>query len=201
MKHKHHIIPRHMGGSDDPSNLIELSIEEHADAHRVLYETHRKHEDYVAWKNLSGQMKKEDLQKELSYLGGLKTPKKKVAKYNDNGELIETYDSINDAAIKNNTWSERISEICKINHKRNRNIRCGNGFRYRIYEDSPLPSIEKYVHKNSKKIAMYSKDNELLKIYESSKIAGLENNISLNSISCCVRGITKHAGGFYWRYI
>ena len=34
MKHKHHIIPRHMGGTDDPSNLIELTIEEHAEAHR-----------------------------------------------------------------------------------------------------------------------------------------------------------------------
>jgi len=33
MKHKHHIVPKHMGGSDDPSNLIELTIEEHAEAH------------------------------------------------------------------------------------------------------------------------------------------------------------------------
>lgn len=32
MKHIHHIIPRHMGGTDDPSNLIELTIQEHAEA-------------------------------------------------------------------------------------------------------------------------------------------------------------------------
>ena len=43
-----------MGGSDDASNLIELSIEEHAEAHRVLWETHNKKEDFVAWKCLSG---------------------------------------------------------------------------------------------------------------------------------------------------
>jgi len=24
--HKHHIIPKHIGGTDDPSNLIELTI-------------------------------------------------------------------------------------------------------------------------------------------------------------------------------
>ena len=36
--HKHHIIPKHMGGTDDPSNLIELTIEEHAEAHRKLFE-------------------------------------------------------------------------------------------------------------------------------------------------------------------
>ena len=29
-----------MGGTDDPNNLIELTIEEHAEAHRVLWKTH-----------------------------------------------------------------------------------------------------------------------------------------------------------------
>jgi len=54
MKHKHHIIPKHMGGSDEPSNLIELSIEEHAIAHMKLFEKYGKIEDKIAWKALSG---------------------------------------------------------------------------------------------------------------------------------------------------
>jgi hypothetical protein len=54
MKHKHHIIPRHMGGTDDPSNLIELTPEEHAEAHRVLYEEHGHWQDRVAWIGLAG---------------------------------------------------------------------------------------------------------------------------------------------------
>lgn len=33
----HHIVPRCLGGSDDPSNLIELSFEEHLEAHRILH--------------------------------------------------------------------------------------------------------------------------------------------------------------------
>jgi hypothetical protein len=60
MKHKHHIIPRHMGGSDDPSNLVELTIEEHAEAHRMLYEQYGKVEDKIAWQSLAGLIPKAD---------------------------------------------------------------------------------------------------------------------------------------------
>lgn len=63
MKHKHHIIPKHMGGTDDPENLVELTIEEHAEAHRLLYEKYGKWQDYYAWKGLSGQIGKEELLK------------------------------------------------------------------------------------------------------------------------------------------
>jgi hypothetical protein len=31
--HKHHIIPRHLKGSNDKSNLVNLSVEDHAEAH------------------------------------------------------------------------------------------------------------------------------------------------------------------------
>lgn len=55
-KHKHHIVPKHMGGTDDSSNLIELSVEEHAEAHRELYEKYGSVYDFVAWKALSGQI-------------------------------------------------------------------------------------------------------------------------------------------------
>jgi hypothetical protein len=54
--HKHHIIPRHAGGSDDPSNIVELSIPEHAEAHRKLFEEHGRWQDEVAWLTLSGQI-------------------------------------------------------------------------------------------------------------------------------------------------
>jgi len=56
IKHKHHIIPKHAGGTDDSSNLIELTIEEHAEAHRLLFEEHGRWQDKIAWKFLSGQI-------------------------------------------------------------------------------------------------------------------------------------------------
>ena len=35
-KEKHHIVPRCMGGSNDPSNLVDLTAEEHFVAHQLL---------------------------------------------------------------------------------------------------------------------------------------------------------------------
>lgn len=54
--HKHHIIPKHAGGTDDPNNLVELTIEDHAIAHKVLYWFWKREEDNIAWLALSGQI-------------------------------------------------------------------------------------------------------------------------------------------------
>jgi hypothetical protein len=61
MLHKHHIIPKHIGGSDDPANLEMLSIEGHAEAHKVLWNTHGLIQDYLAWKGLAGLIGKDEI--------------------------------------------------------------------------------------------------------------------------------------------
>jgi hypothetical protein len=78
MKHKHHIIPKHMGGTDDSDNLVELTIEEHAEAHKILYEKFGKIEDYWAWKGLSGQIGKEQLLREINVYHGRKVYEEKL---------------------------------------------------------------------------------------------------------------------------
>ena len=60
MKHMHHILPKHMGGTDEESNLVELTIEEHAEAHKKLYEEHGHWQDYLAWKGLSGLLSSDE---------------------------------------------------------------------------------------------------------------------------------------------
>lgn len=60
MKHIHHILPKYLGGTDDPSNLVELTVEEHAEAHRILYEQHGNWQDYCAWQALSGRIGQEE---------------------------------------------------------------------------------------------------------------------------------------------
>ena len=54
-----------MGGSNDPSNLVELTVEEHAEAHRILWEKHGKWQDKIAWKTLSGQISIQEARLEM----------------------------------------------------------------------------------------------------------------------------------------
>jgi len=46
--HKHHIVPRHSGGTDDISNLTYLTVREHILAHRLLWRIHRNPNDLRA---------------------------------------------------------------------------------------------------------------------------------------------------------
>ena len=54
--HKHHIIPRHVGGTDDSSNIVLLTIEQHAKEHKKLYKKYGRWQDKVAWLSLSKQI-------------------------------------------------------------------------------------------------------------------------------------------------
>lgn len=70
MKHKHHIIPKHMGGTDTKDNIIELSIKKHTEAHKKLFEKHGLWQDELAWKGLAGLMTKEEIvHRQLSEAG------------------------------------------------------------------------------------------------------------------------------------
>lgn len=53
--HKHHILPKHMGGTDDEMNLEFVTIEEHAQRHKELFQKYGKYEDKAAWYMLSGR--------------------------------------------------------------------------------------------------------------------------------------------------
>lgn len=61
--HTHHIIPKHFGGTNDPSNLIKLTISEHAAWHYELWVYWGKTEDWLAWKGLSGCISKEEIRR------------------------------------------------------------------------------------------------------------------------------------------
>ena len=86
LTHTHHIIPRHAGGTDDPSNLEELTVEEHAQAHKELYEKYGRKEDYLAWKGLEGMISKQEIIREVQLLAAKKGNKKHVERYHSDPE-------------------------------------------------------------------------------------------------------------------
>ena len=112
MYHKHHIIPKHAGGTDDPSNLIELTVEEHAEAHRVLFEQYGKKEDELAWKGLSGIIGKEELLHELFVHAGKKSRPPIGHKANLGKKWSDEYKKNMSEIIKGRkiTWKDKISE-------------------------------------------------------------------------------------------
>ena len=65
MKHKHHIIPRHAGGTDDPSNIVYLTVKQHAEAHKKLFKKYGRWQDKLAYEGLSGQIGKEEIIQEI----------------------------------------------------------------------------------------------------------------------------------------
>lgn len=85
MFHTHHIIPKHtwkrlynnLEGVNSPSNLIKLSVTDHAAWHYEQWVYFGQNEDYVAWKCLSGQIGKEEIQWWKSHFSGLKQKGKK----------------------------------------------------------------------------------------------------------------------------
>ena len=59
-----------MGGTNEPDNLIELTVSQHARAHYVLWNIYGKPQDKLAWKGLSGMIGKEEILLEKCRLGG-----------------------------------------------------------------------------------------------------------------------------------
>ena len=54
--HRHHIVPKHAGGTDDPSNLIQVTVEQHAELHFTRYLEYGELGDWLAAFSLSGQI-------------------------------------------------------------------------------------------------------------------------------------------------
>ena len=103
-----------MGGSDDPSNLIEVSVEEHAELHLELYLEYGKVEDWVASQSLAGMMGEEERLLELSRLGQRRsveaiTPEGKRRQF----ELSHTPES-NDKRSKTQTGQKRNDYVLKM---------------------------------------------------------------------------------------
>jgi hypothetical protein len=54
--HRHHIVPKRLGGSDDDYNRTPpISVKAHAEIHKQLWEASGDVNDFIAWKALAGR--------------------------------------------------------------------------------------------------------------------------------------------------
>lgn len=72
MKHEHHIIPKYEGGSDDPSNIVELTVTQHAMWHFAEWQRKGRWEDEKAWRGLAGIISHEEVLHQVQSESGRK---------------------------------------------------------------------------------------------------------------------------------
>lgn len=114
--HKHHIIPKHMGGSDDPSNLIILTVEEHANAHKQLFEQFGYWQDELAWKGLRKMHSKQEILEKIM---------KENHPWKGKKHKPETIIKIKNSQPKtHNLTNEGREKIVASNKRRNQNLIC-----------------------------------------------------------------------------
>jgi hypothetical protein len=71
--HNHHYLPKHAGGTDHPSNIVKVTIQEHASLHYERWVLCGDPNDHIAWLGLSGMIPKEEAIKHSLKLGRIKT--------------------------------------------------------------------------------------------------------------------------------
>ena len=117
---------------------------------------------------------------------------KKIAQYDSNGKLIGTFYSINEAERKNNI---------KIGNSILFNNHTAGGYFWRLFESTPPICIDVHFSKNhSRRVCQYSKDLELIAIYESGRKASDKTGFKHENILACCRGKQKSCGGFIWAF-
>jgi len=117
MTHKHHIFPKYKGGTDDPVNLVEVSITQHAMFHYCNWKLWGDKRDWLAWKGLSGEIGKEEIIKELRSEGSRKGLEKSMARGNTPARQI--------AARRNIVLAIEAARQPEIVAKRKETLRAG----------------------------------------------------------------------------
>jgi len=88
--HKHHLVPRYMGGSNEPENLVEVTVTQHAMFHFCNYQLWSNEEDKIAWKMLSGQINVDEAKQKAKILGCIRGGQ--IQKENSTGIFALTFE-------------------------------------------------------------------------------------------------------------
>ena len=115
---------------------------------------------------------------------------KLVYQYNENGILIETYNSLSEIKEKLGIDKQRISSACL-----NSTMYDGCYWSYRLLEII-IPKTDFRL----KAVNQYSLNQELIESFKSASEASRKTGVSKTCITRCCRGERKSSGGYIWKY-
>ena len=119
---------------------------------------------------------------------------KQICQYNINGHFIKVWDSIQEASYYMGLSTSNISASLKQEV-----YKCG-GYYWRYYTNET--SLKNITPPRTKpRIGQYSKQGDLIKVWDSLKQIGENTDYNKTSINNNLMGRNKSAGGFVWRYI
>jgi hypothetical protein len=143
---------------------------------------------------------------------GANNPKSKpINQYDLDGNFIKTWDNARVVSQETGIRFKDISSVCTGRHK------SAMSFQWRFFEGNTdnIGKLEWNIKKgkehclygktgelarNSKPIIQYTKDMVFINKYVSLKEAEEKTNITFKNISQALRGNSKTAGGYIWRY-
>lgn len=108
--HKHHIIPKHAGGTNDPKNLVELTALDHAIAHKVLYGLWGRWQDNLAWKLLSGRIPSEEANRLASSIAVTEANKRRI--HTKASKQKQSIAMKGKKCALGNKWNDHQRQIC-----------------------------------------------------------------------------------------
>ena len=117
---------------------------------------------------------------------------RKILQYDLNKNLLNVYESMDEASKKTGITKSTICSVCK--GKKNT---AGN-FVWRYFDD-PLTNEDKIITKE-KSVLQFDKSGNFIKEFPSITIASKETGIYLKAIGLNCRENRKSAGGYVWKY-
>jgi general stress protein YciG len=173
MRHKHRILPGHVGGTYVEGNVVTVSVTQHAMWHFANWQLWGREEDRLAWRGLAGIIGKDEMVLAAQKLGNKNQP-------------IETKREIG------RNLARRTNAVLTRDH-RQRAGRAGG-------KNVPPEVRKENGDKNAKR---YSRPVVCLDtgvVYPSAKQASRETGIQRGSISASCGNPKRRAGGFHWQF-
>jgi len=187
MRHTHHLLPKHMGGTDHETNLVpSISITRHAMFHFANWQLHQKTEDYIAWRSLSGKITKAQAIFEAQSLGGKKGGKNRPPEL-----VVELGKRLAEWGRQNRQF------MLEVNQENGRKLNEWLKMNPSVAREAHKKGSEK--HKKPVQITHIETGDSF--IFDSVKAAAKFIGCPSSNLSCVLQRKRKSSGGFFAEFL